>query len=71
MEKMTQLDAADILDRLTLDEVPEEYRDEVWTDGEEEWYVGEAGALSYSGKKITQEAFDRMVEESYLEEKHE
>jgi hypothetical protein len=56
---------------MTLDEVPEEYRDEVWIDGEEVWYVGAAGALSYSGKKITQEAFDRMVEESYMEEKHE
>jgi hypothetical protein len=69
MEKMEKLDAADILDRMTLDEVPEEYRDEVWIDGEEVWYVGAAGALSYSGKKLTQEAFDRIVEESYLEEK--
>jgi len=55
IRKLDQLEANDILDRMTLDEVPFNYRDEVWEEEEsgENWFVGDGGALSYSGKEMS------------------
>ena len=63
IEKLSMLDANDILIRTTLDEVPEQYRDEVYIekdDGEvvENWFVGTAGAVSYSGRFLTPEEWN-------------
>jgi len=58
IRKLSQMDANDILTRTTLDEVPEGYRDEVYVeeeDGEtlDNWFVGDGGALSYSGQEMS------------------
>lgn len=63
MRKLSTLDANDILTRTTLDEVPEGYREEVWVEEEYEdvvdnWFVGDAGAVSYSGTTLTKEEWD-------------
>lgn len=58
IRKLSGLDASDILTRTTLDEVPDGYRDEVFVEEEngevlDNWFVGEKGALSYSGTELT------------------
>ena len=68
IRKLSQIDARDILTRTTLDEVPEGYRDEVYIeeeDGEtlDNWFVGDGGALSYSGKEISRMEFAKIMDE--------
>ena len=63
IRKLSQMDASDILIRITLDEVPFNYRDEVWVeeeDGEtlDNWFVGSEGAVSYSGRTLTTEEWN-------------
>ena len=58
IRKLSQMDTNDILTRTTLDEVPFNYRDEVWVEEEngevvDNWFVGDGGALSYSGKEMS------------------
>lgn len=53
MRKLSQMEGFDILKTLTLDEVPIGYRDEVWEEENEVWFVGDSGAVSYSGTTLT------------------
>ncbi len=60
IEKLSSLNASDILTRTTLDEVPEGYRDSVFIEKEngeivDNWFVGREGAISYSGISLTLE----------------
>jgi len=66
LRKISNLDASDILIRITLDEVPEGYRNEVFVEEEngevlDTWFVGSEGAVSYSGTTLNIEAFNRML----------
>ena len=68
LEKLSGLDAGDILTRTTLDEVPEGYRDEVYVEKNEgivvdNWFVGSEGAVSYSGTTLTVEEWNERKEE--------
>jgi len=63
---LDNFDAEEILSGMTLDEVPEGYRDEVWIEKNKghkvgNWYVGSKGAVSDSGKVLTNKQFERMI----------
>ena len=60
IRKLNKLNANAVLAIMTLDEVPEGYRDEVWIEEEngeviDNWFVGSEGAVSYSGRTLTTE----------------
>ena len=62
-EKLSTLDASDILTRTTLDEVPERYRDSVFVEKEngeiiDNWFIGSEGAISWSGSILTLEEWE-------------
>lgn len=68
MRKLSTLEGNDILTRTTLDEAPEEYRDEVWVEEEngevvDNWFVGDAGAVSYSGTTLSRKEWNKRSEE--------
>lgn len=58
IRKLGDLEASGIIDRMTRDEVPEGYREEVWEEQNENWFVGEEGALSFSGKCLTPQQWE-------------
>lgn len=63
LRKLNNLDANDILNRMSIDEVDEEHREEVWVEEEngevvDNWFVGNAGAVAYSGTTLTLEEWE-------------
>jgi len=68
LEKLSGLDASDILTRTSFDEVPEGYRDEVYVEKNEgivvdNWFVGSEGAVSHSGATLTVEEWNERNKE--------
>jgi len=66
IEKLSGLNASDILTRTTLDEVPEGYRDSVFVEKEngeiiDNWFVGSEGVISYSGISLTLKDWNERV----------
>ena len=64
LRKLRNLDANDILNRMSIDEVDEGHREEVWieelSNGEviDNWFIGADGAISYSGSELTSEEWN-------------
>ncbi len=63
LRKLSVLDANDILNRMSIDEVDEVHREEVWIEEEngevvENWFVGSDGAVSYSGTILTRKQWN-------------
>ena len=64
--KLNKVDSAKVLKHMTIEELPEAYRKECWAelkDGHavENWFVGDAGAKSYSGKALTLEEWKAKI----------
>ncbi len=67
LRKLSDLDANDILNRMSIDEVDEGHREEVWIEEEngevvDNWFVGYDGAVSYSGTILTSKEWDEKNE---------
>lgn len=67
LRKLSELDANDILNRMSIDEVDEGHREEVWVEENEtgevsnNWFVGSGGAISYSGTALTLKEWEKRV----------
>jgi len=58
MEKLNEKEAGNILSWMTYDVAPKGYRNEVWIESEEKWFVGKDGAISFNGIVLSVEEWN-------------